>query len=353
MAVVLDPVGSSPLVEAYVRGLGPLGRSFVTRVHPSDEMFLYNLALQRGSIEAAAILYYSKGWQIYHTIREVARWRFGTLGAVPGILDFASGFGRATRFLTEEVPNDRIWVSEINPEAVAFRVATFGVSGLVSARDAKAFRPGRTFGMIVASSLFSHLPEEPFRTWMARLYNLLDPGGLLLFSVHGQTLLPQDSATGLEASCFGRRAKARASPSNEYGTTWVTDRFVRESIVRACGEGVLVSYRPFGLCGHQDLYIVVRDGQKGLPPIRVSRFPRGNLERFTFDDRGLQLAGIALGAADEMPPDVQLMCGTELAHRSIGTDRGEFLGTGRFRCPERGFRRMRSFESRPSARRAG
>ena len=57
-------------VAAYLRGLA--GADDVCEaIHPADEMYLYNLHSLKGCDEAAAILYYLKGWQICRTVGEI------------------------------------------------------------------------------------------------------------------------------------------------------------------------------------------------------------------------------------------------------------------------------------------
>ena len=190
-----------------------------------------------------------------------------------------------------------------------------GVSGLASAGDAETFQPQRAFGMIVVSSFFSHLPERRFGAWLARLYGFLEPGGVLLLSVHGASLLAEGGVDWSRGIVFRPESESATLPRRDYGTAWVTDQFVRESVMRECA-GAQVSSVPFGFCAHQDLYVIVREPAARLPPLEIGRFPRGYLEQFTFDRDTIRLAGVAVGATEEAPPLVQLWCGQELVESS-------------------------------------
>ena len=65
------------------------------------------------------------------SFRQVVEWKFDSLEKVAAFLDFASGYGRFTRFLVQHLPADRIWVSDIQADAVAFQEEQFGVHGFV------------------------------------------------------------------------------------------------------------------------------------------------------------------------------------------------------------------------------
>ncbi|HXM76764.1 MAG TPA: hypothetical protein VN971_08310, partial [Thermoanaerobaculia bacterium] len=109
----------SPVVEEYVASLTDGDPRFVREIHPADEMFSWNLQSLRGSREAAAVLYFSTGRQIADTVFAARRWRFATRNAGT-LLDFASGFGRATRYLVREISPEAVWICDVDPNAVAF-----------------------------------------------------------------------------------------------------------------------------------------------------------------------------------------------------------------------------------------
>ncbi len=285
----IQPIEITPVVEEYVASLTGGDPNFVREIHPADEMFSWNLQSLRGSREAAAVLYFSTGRQIAETIFAARRWRFGRRKAGT-LLDFASGFGRATRYLVREISPDAVWICDVDPDAVAFCEASFGVRGLVSTAQAEAFAPGRRFDTIAASSFFSHMPADRFEEWLARLYALLAPGGLLLFSVHGQTLLsePADWSAGI---VFRGESETRRIDPEDYGTSWVLPEFVREAAARASGGEGLLHFEPFGLCGHQDLYLL--SSPPALPEAvpAIPRVPRGELDALEIRGRESLIAG--------------------------------------------------------------
>jgi len=267
-------------VREYVSALADGDPGFVSEIHPADEMFSYGVHSLRGNRDAGAVLYFSTGRQIADTILAARRWRFGGRDA-GSLLDFASGFGRATRFLARAVPD--FWISEIDPAAVEFQRSRFGVEGLVSSREPQDFEPGRRFDAISASSFFSHLPADAFEAWIARLYAHLSPGGLLLLSTHGASLL-EEEADWSRGLVFRSESETERLDPAEYGTSWVRPDFVEAAAARVTGGEASLHAVPFGLCGHQDLYLLCRPPHLPATPPSIPRVPRGELS--ALDVRG-------------------------------------------------------------------
>ena len=134
-------------VAAFVGRLGEEGGPLLTEVHPSDEMYLYERSIPYRSREAAAIGYFATGRQIFRTLREIVAWRFGGFDRVGAFLDFASGYGRVTRFLVRAMDPARISVAEVDAAAVRFQERTFGVRGVVSQADPERLPLEQSFDM--------------------------------------------------------------------------------------------------------------------------------------------------------------------------------------------------------------
>jgi len=307
------------VVEDFVASLGePAGLS--REIDPRDEMFRWNLAGVRGSEAAGAILYFEKGRQIADAFEAALRWRFGS-GGPRTLLDFASGFGRTTRFLVERLRGCRIAVAEIDPEAVHFQERTFGVRGYLSTPAAEAFAPAAAFDAITAASFFSHLPARAFEDWLARLYGLLEPGGALVFSTHGPSLRtePADWAQGI---VFDPKSESSRLDGEAYGTSWVTPEFVAAATARASGGEGSLAAAPSGLCGHQDLYVLARPPSipASSDPLAVPEVPRGELESSALPGRrALAVSGWAEAST---APRVELLVGSAVRERSPAREPG-------------------------------
>ena len=253
-------------------------------------MFLYGLNSLRGSIPAASILYFSKGRQIFQTIEEVARHHFGGLDRVRSFFDFASGFGRSTRFLARALGPEKITVAEIDPRAVEFQRETFGVRGVVSGLEPDTLSISEDFDFVVASSFFSHLPGRSFRGWLTRLFELVAPGGALLFSTHGRDLMPDREADWSSGIVFVPQSETLRLDATEYGTSYVTEEFVRAAARGAAPEADFAAFS-FGFCAQQDLYVLFKPPLRPGPALEISRFPRGDLDRFDIGEGPRVLVG--------------------------------------------------------------
>jgi SAM-dependent methyltransferase len=302
---LLDPCAWRD-VASYVRGLDDMRAPLATRIHPADEMYLYELSLPYRSREAAAINYFATGHQIYRTVEDIVTWRFQRFDAVRSFLDFASGYGRFTRFLVRGLAPQRVSVAEIDPDGVLFQEEAFGVRGIVSGATPAQLRLDESFDVIFASSFFSHLPAVSFEAWLRRLQSGLSPGGILIFSVHGMHLLPEPEADPSSGIVFRPVSETMRLDAAEYGTSWVTPEFVRAVTDRVGGGGRLFSF-PSGLGGFQDLYVLLRPPSPLLPDLRLPRFPLGGCDRSAIGEDGVvSVEGWAEGDIGERSPHMRL-----------------------------------------------
>lgn len=181
-----------------------------------------------------------------------------------------------SRYLVQHFGPDRVSVADIFSAAVDFQRAAFGVHGFVSTTDPTRLVINEKFDCVLVSSLFSHLPRESFPAWLARLYELLTPGGLLLFSVQDSSLLPPTE----QGKDFIYRPTSEMPEllSSDYGASWVSEQYVRRAVreVTANDESVQCFRLPRALWCYQDLYVVCR-GASGAPPA-FSYEPLGYLE---------------------------------------------------------------------------
>lgn len=273
-----------------------------TRIHPGDQMLRHSLR-HWGDANFSVSQYYGVALQQHHAARQLLALvrPGGTEGLA--ILDFACGWGRLLRFLAHSVPPAQVWAAEIQPEAVRFVREAYGVRGVDSAFDPADFDPGRRFDFIWVASLFSHLPDRLFRLWLARLQDLLAPGGVLAFTVHDECLLPASMRMPADGIHFIGSSEIEELDNRAYGTTFVTQDYVRRAIGRgACGADAV--RLPRALANEQDLYVVPKDD--GCDLSALARFRRGAwgwVDEIAFAPGGtLRLAGWA-ATLDEGPAE--------------------------------------------------
>ena len=222
---------TSPYVSAFLadRGISPgePPSELDLAIDPRDEMLGF-LEDGLGDRERALFAYFRSGLSVAETLLQVLRWR-----KVAGrVLDFASGYGRITRFLLREIPPDRLWVADVYAEGVHFQEERFGVRGVVSTVHPEDFALDETFDAILVTSLFTHLPEERFLAWLRVLCGRLNPGGVLVFSTHDPSLLvpcPEMPESGL---LFQEISESGSLATSDYGSTWATEAFVRGAVAK-------------------------------------------------------------------------------------------------------------------------
>jgi SAM-dependent methyltransferase len=305
-------------VADFVHGLEAGSGPLETRIHPADEMYGFEIQAPYRTRQAAAVLYFSTARSIFRTVSDVVAWRFGDFGAVGSFLDFACGYGRATRFFARALDPAKITAAEIDPGAVRFQEETFGVRGCLSGTDPGALDLSGRFDVVLAVSFFSHLPADRFEAWLTRLYSHLAEGGVLMFSTHGPDLLPASQTMPGPGLAFRPESETARLEGSEYGTSWVTADYVQGAAARASGGAGRLCGFPNGLCGYQDLYVLAKPPLPSGPDLRLARDPLGTMMHSAIQNGVVTARGWAAGDRDERPPDVKLYLGERLESMSPG-----------------------------------
>ncbi|HEV7456852.1 MAG TPA: class I SAM-dependent methyltransferase [Roseococcus sp.] len=263
-------------------------------------MFLYALG-RLDQPRLARMQYMRQGARAASTVVHVAQHCFGPEAADLHVLDFASGYGRVTRYLAEVFGRGRVWASDVQPGSMEFCRSTLGVNVLPSTPRPDGLASTQRFDLIFVASLFSHLPRETFAPWLAALARLLRPGGVIAFSVHGQDMV-DPALFPADGHLFVAESESRVLDTGNYGTAYVSDAFVRDSIRSAFGEAVEVRLLHKGLCGAQDLYVVSADAARGVARLPDQPSLTGYVDSCVMTPAGqLRLTGWA-GSLDPTDP---------------------------------------------------
>lgn len=176
-------------------------------------------------------------------------------------LEFACGYGRFTRHLVRVLPPVCIDAADIMPGTDLFVSMQFGVTGLQSTADPAQLSLPRTYDTVFVLSLFTHLPASSWKAWLRRLYDALDPGGVLLFTTHGDGFA-QRHGVSLAADGFFFNAESESSelPGELYGTTITSADYVRRAVA-ALPEATLRWHKPDHFWAGQDAWVVARDNR--------------------------------------------------------------------------------------------
>jgi SAM-dependent methyltransferase len=271
------------------------GRELDREIHPADEMYEYGRLARHGAPGLGGVEYFRSGLLAYQALGQALAWRYGSVAATPNLLDFASGFGRTTRFLVQDLAVERVWIAEIRADAVAFQRERFGVHGYVTTHAPSSLPAERRFGAVFAASLFTHLPEASFGPWLERLCDALDDSGVVLFSTLGHGAL---GGRRLPRSgfLFEEISETGLLETRHYGTAWIAEAYLHDALARAAAGAAWRRY-PGGLWHQQDLWLVARGGPSP-DSFELDRGPTGFLEHAELDSAGrLRLAGWTGSAA--------------------------------------------------------
>jgi SAM-dependent methyltransferase len=279
-----------PMVDALLRTRVPRWRELNRAIDERDDMLDFAMKLFDHDRDAAVTNYFQSALDQFALVRHISSWR----GKHPRrMLDFASGYGRLTRLLVHEHLADEITVSDILEGGVAFQSAQFGVRSLLSTTDPAQFEAPERYDLIFVASLFTHLPPATFTSWLRRLADLLEPEGLLIFSVHDEDLTP-DQVEGIR---FESQSESRVLDVEEYGTTFVTEEYVRGQ-VSGIGESWACVRLPRALSDWQDVYVI---SPAPIAEVRPRRVPKGFLEEPHMLAEGIRIWGWATTV--DAPPD--------------------------------------------------
>lgn len=284
--------------DVIARHMGvPLQNSMATplnlTIHPNDQMLDHSLR-HFGQAGPAVSQYFGVALEQYRAADQILKTFFPDLTHV-AILDFACGYGRMLRFLAHAIPPTQIWASDIQRDAVDFVSTQFAVHGVYSEADPSKFAPERKFDFIWVASLFSHLPASLFDDWLARLSALLTNDGVLCFSVHDECLLPNERAMPKNGILFVPESENSELDRHAYGTTHVSEFFVRQAIERAFGKSHPYFRIKRGLAYQQDIYVVAKNPLRSMSALDIFRWgPWGWVDvRRILEGGALQLSGWA------------------------------------------------------------
>lgn len=264
-----------------------------------DEMF-FNAILPNYEFDASisAFKFVESTIRLGEAYRQLVEGVFGGFNKVGPVLDFASGWGRLTRYLEQRLAPAQISVADIYHQAIDWQVATFGVAGIHSEKDPGRLSYAGKHDIVLAGSMFSHLPEGLFHAWLAKLYSLVSARGVLAFSVHDEAFLPAGETMDASGIHFMRFSESGSLELDIYGMSYVTEAFVGRAIARL---GPDLSWRRFpkGLYENQDLYVVGAPGVD-LSGLQLGSAPMGGFETAaTLSTGEIEYAGWAIERTPE------------------------------------------------------
>lgn len=228
-----------------------------TRIDPQDDVYRYFTG--HGTWSSPLRDYLSDGWRTLSELMLLLEAVDRPLLKMDRVLEFAAGHGRFTRHLVKALGAERVTVSDVVPGAVAFSQEAFGVRGFVSSAQPEAVQWPARYDLVFVLSLFSHLPRASWGRWLARLWDAVAPGGLLVFSTHGAEAVARAGVALDEAGFFfTASSESSAIDAQEYGTAFTSEAFVRAQVSALPQPPETVRLTPTWFWNHQDAWVLRR-----------------------------------------------------------------------------------------------
>jgi SAM-dependent methyltransferase len=196
------------------------------------------------------------------------------IDSVSTILDLPCGYGRVARVLRAAFPSAELSVSDLDTDGVAFCTEQFDAKPLISRPNFATLTFERTFDLIWAGSLITHLPLHATADFISFVLRHLSPGGVAVVSSHGALVADRIAGGrtyGIDsgAACrmvydyqtqgYGYADYPRTDRSAEhYGISIATRAWVTSAITGA--DGKVLFYKDHAWDNHHDIVAFVRGG---------------------------------------------------------------------------------------------
>ncbi len=154
------------------------------------------------------------------------------LSSAESILDFGCGCGRLARQFPGRT-TAAITGSDYNPDLIGWchehlPFGTFVINELLPPTEFEKDQ----FDLIIARSVFTHLPEAEQKSWMAEFQRILRPGGYIYLTMHGTLLTSGLSAMQKESFEKGNLVVTYAELAGEnICSTYASERYVENELL--------------------------------------------------------------------------------------------------------------------------
>jgi SAM-dependent methyltransferase len=179
---------------------GHLPHSLLARHYPGVEGRIHVADMLHGDSAEAVAQYTEAGQSAVRIIERALQAAGRNFHEVQSCLDIPSGYGRVLRWLVREIPPARITACDIDANAVRFCAAEFGARPAVASAEPGELKLEGPFDLVWVGSLLTHLAPEPCFHLLRVLADLMSPGGVLIFTTHGEDSLYMLPAYGVEFS---------------------------------------------------------------------------------------------------------------------------------------------------------
>ena len=108
------------------------------------------------------------------------------LPPAPAILDWGCGPARITRHLKRCCPDAQVSGSDINAKTIAWnQTHIHDIDFVLQQQSPPLPFADEQFNLVIGFSVFTHIPADVQQDWLNELYRILQPGGILWITTHG------------------------------------------------------------------------------------------------------------------------------------------------------------------------
>lgn len=185
------------------------------------------------------------------------------------LLEISVGVGCVARHFQNVTPGMAVTSGQMNPEAAQFMRDSLKLAALELTFDPASLPEALSFDSVLALSFFTQLPRDYWERWLAGLFRSVRPGGVLIFTSHGKTSMPELSSPEVPPDGFWHQAGyAEECDGGHRGQTITLRAFVEQECQRVLGVLPLECREGFWF-KHQDVYVLKR------PELSPQCLPRG------------------------------------------------------------------------------
>ncbi|TXN78286.1 class I SAM-dependent methyltransferase [Methylobacterium sp. WL8] len=266
----LDMTEMRKIAPSEIEASNSVGSQFGVSglIHDNDFMYWFDYDNSKNKDESlASVRYMLEGRGLAHFFKDhiiqhsPSRNNFS-------LLDFASGYGRVSRWMKEALPGTQIFASDVHQDAISF-MSSIGVEAFKSSSVPEEFTPPCQFDVILSVSFFTHMPKPTWSRWLKRLEKCLNPGGLLVITTHGDPIWHAMGSPRPDEDGFyftSGYSEQKDISVTEYGTTYTSLEFV---VARAREAGLRVEGIRSPGHGNHDI-ITLRKADRSMYPSAFS-----------------------------------------------------------------------------------
>jgi SAM-dependent methyltransferase len=230
------------------------------RIHRDDFIFHFHCNIPTVTREHAINAYFTDGHRSSRQLHELITKFYRVTHSRPSVLEFAAGYGCVSRHLKKLSNQYKIVSCDIHDQALEFLTAEVGVESVRSNKDPDKLEIVEKYDVVFALSFFSHMPHRTWGRWAKKLFDIVNEGGLFIFTTHGPRVLQHwgNPTPEKEGYYFISLSEQKDLLLEDYGSMMVTPYYVFDQMKKSQHAAPIFFQEAFWW-GTQDVFIFGRN----------------------------------------------------------------------------------------------